>query len=198
MEQRDILKTFKSSRFALPYVILLTNTFDGAAARNFVLFGFNRYQDVLNYGSDVGITYQVAGGSSTYAELLSQSTLKNFKIKYWQIITSDETNRNQSLLINYIDANGKRMIDPITLNAYKDAYQISPSMILLEYEAKVDGDFFITGQLQKSTSMRFVIYPDTIVNRLGYIYDEGDVKLSEQYKTPVLSKYIEYLKSKNK
>jgi hypothetical protein len=165
--------------------------------KNFQLFGFNKNQDLANFGSDTFVTYQVAGGSSTYRELLAQSAIKNFEVLHWQIVSTDATNISQVLLFNYIDANGRRMVDPIPINIYKDAYQVSADMVILKYKAKIDGTYYISGQLAKSSSILFCIYPNIIANMVGLLYDEGDVQIIQKYNEPVTSKYIEFLKQKN-
>ena len=191
----DELQNFKNCKQSKPYDIKLTATpligVPVITDNPFVLFGKNRYSNVVNYGSYGAISYNISGGAATYPELLEQSAIKPFKVVDWMLVTNDANNFNQTLSITYQDANGKTIVDTITLQAYFDAYQISPTKMILKYPVDVSGDFFITGIVKVNTNLQIIVFPDTIVN-ISNLLDEGDIlECFDKHESSLILQYLQ-------
>jgi hypothetical protein len=156
-----------------PYAIGLTNISRGATSiANFVLFGYNKYSKVANYGSDVNVVYSMT--NSSYPEMLATSTFNPFIIKQFRIFSSNQSNLNQILSINYENANGIANSEDLALSTYISTYQVLQQTRVVDIKYKADGTFFILGTLQPNSSMLFVILPDVAVN-ISNLMDEGDI-----------------------
>jgi hypothetical protein len=173
------------SRAAKPYSITFNNSTGGAGA-TFVLFGNNRYSDVTNYGSTVGVVITVSGGI-TYPELLAQSATKPFVAKRWRFISSDATNISQTVTVTYRDANGRQITDPVSLAIYDDPYQYSSSKVDVDYTLKIDGTAYLSGNLAASTSLQIIVFPEAISDIADMLNNQNVVRT---YEAPILSAAI--------
>jgi hypothetical protein len=177
--------TVYATRPAKPYSITFNNSTGGAGA-TWVLFGFNRYQDVASYGCTVGVIITVGGGI-TYPELLAQSAMNNFVAVKWRFISSDATNLAQTITVTYRDANGRQIVDPIPLSIYNDAYQYSTQIIDIDYSLKIDGTSYLSGTLSASTSMTIIVFPEAIVDTAQMLNNAEPVRA---YEKPVVSRAV--------
>jgi len=171
-------------RPAKPYSILFNNSTGGAGAI-FTLFGFNRYSDIAKWGSDAGIVITV-GGNITYAELLAQSQ-RPFLVRRWRFISTNALNLNQTLNVNYRDANGRQIIDTMDMTESQDMYATNAQVVDTTFDATIDGSFYINGVLDASSSLKVIVYPEAIVNSKNELIG---LPTQMTYLQPVLSPAI--------
>lgn len=181
---------FRKKRLAKPYVVKIIRS--AAAGSTFVLLGYNRYGDVDFYGSSPSVSYQVSGGTSTYEEFINQSSDRPFWANKWSILSDTPANLQQVLNVTYRNANGRAISDVILLNDFLDMYQSYGAKIDFDFPTLIDGAFYITGTIQVSSDITFLIYPEVIANKSKLLYDEGD--MIEDYEEPIQSNLMEYLK----
>jgi hypothetical protein len=170
------------ARTAMPYAITYTNS-AGMAGSTFVVFGANRYADVTDFGCTAGTTITVGGGI-TYRELLAQSQTNPIKINRWRFIAS-ATDLQQTLTATYRDANGSQYTQPLPLSIYSDMYAQSSTILDIDFPAKVDGTFYLTGTIAAaSTSVVVIAFPETIIRPSNAVNNANQVT---QYNAPILS-----------
>lgn len=161
----------------------------------FILFGNNKYNSAaINYGSYPNISYQVGNGSISYPEFLQQSATEPFKVKKWKIITTNALNLQQSFLMNYQNANGKRYSEALHLYQYGDVYQSTRLQGIADYNAEIDGIFYVSGYVLSGTSITIIVFPESIANLSNSLDDEGDIM--EQFDEAETSLFLKYLNQK--
>jgi hypothetical protein len=173
----------RPNRPAKSFSITFYNSTGGAGA-TFVLFGANRYlAGGGTYGSSAGIVITCGGGVS-YPELLSQIQQKPFYANRMKIVAGTTIDITQTLSLVYRNANGRELIDPITLGEFYDVYQQVDNMLDLTYDFKVDGTMYLTGTLSAAGSIQFIIYPERISDPADLL--NGDTA-TQNFLAPVLS-----------
>ena len=175
-----------------PFSMLITKT-GAEALRNWVLFGFNRFHDSVNFGSNAGITITVAGAS--YIELLNESNDFPFKIKKWSFITDNTLNLGQVLTATCRDANGNTFAKDIVLLESFDVMQGINYKIDVNFDTIVDGRFYIQGRIALNSYILVLAYPEVMVDNSKLIVcPEGDVL--DHFDEPMLSRWLEFQKLK--
>ena len=141
-----------------PYVLEYENTSDKDTTA--VLFGFNDYNGVENFGNpkEVVIT-SLQGG--TYRRLLNQSSNKPFVIGEWKFVSSNPKQLFQNLTENIVDANGLVAQKPFSLIDCKDIYQYSADTVISKWSKIIDGNCFFTFTLKANTKPTPLITENT-------------------------------------
>lgn len=150
-----------SSAVSDPYVIQYENTTAGDLTA--VIFGYNDYFGVVNYGNPVGITITNLQGG-TYGRLIAQSNNKFFKIGKWRFQSTTPAQLQQTLQINHVDANGKQYSTPLNLSIMRDAYQQQDDIIDVVKPVTIDGNSYITFTLVASATIVISMFPTSVIS----------------------------------
>lgn len=155
-----------SSNVALsdPYVIQYANTTPGDLTA--VLFGYNDYFNVANFGNPVGITITnlQTGTIAGYGRLLAQSNSKNFKIGKWRFQSANSAQLQQTLQLTHVDGNGKQYITPLNLSIMRDAYQQQNDILDVTKVLTIDGNTYITFTLKALATLVVSMFPVAILS----------------------------------
>jgi hypothetical protein len=145
-----------------PYVIQYNNT--SSAAVTAILFGYNDYFGVTNYGnpSPAVVITNLQGG--TYGRLIAQSNNKFFKIGKWRFQSNTPSQLQQTLTINHVDANGKQYSTPLNLSIMRDAYQQQSDILDVTKPVTVDGNTYITFPLIANTTFVISMFPIAVLS----------------------------------
>lgn len=147
-----------------PYVIQYDNT--AVTDVTAILFGYNDYSLVTNYGNAASVTITNLQGG-TYGRLIAQSNNKFFKIGKWRFQATGSNAASQlaqTLTINQVDANGKQYSTPLNLSIMRDAYQQQSDIIDVTKPVTVDGNTYITFTLKASTVFVISMFPVSILS----------------------------------
>jgi hypothetical protein len=145
-----------------PYVIQYYNS--STATLTAILFGYNDYFGVTNYGNpspQVAIT-NLQGG--TYGRLIAQSNNKFFKIGKWRFQSNTPSQLQQTLTINHVDANGKQYSTPLNLSIMRDAYQQQSDILDVTKPVTVDGNTYITFPIIGATYFVISMFPVAVLS----------------------------------
>lgn len=156
-----------------PYAIQYANTTAGDVTA--ILFGFNDYfnaaapagfNGVTNYGNPAAviITNLATGTTSGYTRLISQSNNKNFKIGKWRFQSTTASQLQQTLQVNFVDANGNVTTKPMILSIMKDSYQQQTDQIDVTKTVVVDANTYITFTLKASATVVITMFPVAIIS----------------------------------
>jgi len=161
-----------------PYILEYENTSDKDTTA--VLFGFNDYNGVENFGNpkEVVITSWQGG---TYRRLFNQSNNKPFMIGEWRFVSSNPYQINQTLKHFIVDANGCTIQKPMNLAVLKDIYQNVNDTITVKSKTIIDANTFFTFPLKANTKFVISMYPIKIFSLTDFIKD--DLK-ANQYALP--------------
>lgn len=172
-----------------PYVIQYTNTLTTDAAA--VIFGYNDYSLVANFGNATGITVTNLQGG-TYARLLTQSNNKPFKIGKFRFQCSTASQLQVTLSIVHVDANGKQYSSPVNLSVMKDSFQQQADIIDLTKSVTIDGNSSILFTLKASAVLTVSMYPVSIISSKARLNGGNAInnakapRLSGKNSTPVI------------
>lgn len=137
-----------------PYVIQIANTSNKVLTA--ILFGFNINWHNKNFGNPKGIEITNLNGTS-YGHLFSQSASSPFKTGTLRFQCQDGKTLDGKKSIVHADADGCMYTSPlITL---VDPYQFQTNVIQLNKEITVDGNCYITCEMQPKSTMVICIYP---------------------------------------
>jgi hypothetical protein len=128
-----------------PYMIQIKRTFSGLNTNPIfaTIFGFNDNYFLNNFGNDPLITVTSLVPNMPYARILSQSQSKPFRICAYQFSSQTQGQLEQTMLVNYFDANGRQCTDPIP-PIYVDPYQYQSELVVFKFPTIVDGNTSIT------------------------------------------------------
>jgi hypothetical protein len=145
-----------------PYVIQYVNTSTNQVTA--ILFGYNDYFGVTNYGnpSPTVVITNLQGG--TYGRLIAQSNNKFFKIGKWRFQSGTASQLQQTLTINHVDANGKQYSTPLNLSIMRDAYQQQSDILDVTKPVTVDGNTYITFPLLGSATFVISMFPVAVLS----------------------------------
>ena len=144
-----------------PYVVQYNNT--DAVNHTAILFGYNDYFGVPNYGNDATVVITNLQGG-TYGRLIAQSNNKFFKIGKWRFQSSTPAQLQQTLSITHVDANGKQYITPLNLSIMRDAYQQQPDIIDVTRPVTIDGNTFVTFPILAGATMVISMFPTSVIS----------------------------------
>jgi len=148
-----------------PYVISYANT-NTAANVTAIIFGYNDYFGVANYGNpaSVVITNLQTGTTAGYGRMIAQSNNKFFKIGKWRFQCSIPSQLQQTLTINHVDANGKQYSTPLNLSIMRDAYQQQSDILDVSKVVTVDGNTFVTFPLLAGATLTISMFPVAVLS----------------------------------
>ena len=147
-----------------PYVISYQNTTLGNLTA--ILFGYNDYFNVSNYGNNVGIviTNVQTGTTAGYGRMIAQSNNKFFKIGKWRFQSTSSPQLQVTMNIYHVDANGKQYITPLNLSIMRDAYQQQSDIIDVTKQVTVDGNTYCTFLLYGSATVTISMFPVAVIS----------------------------------
>lgn len=147
-----------------PYVISYENTTLGNLTA--ILFGYNDYFNVSNYGNNVGIviTNVQTGTTAGYGRMIAQSNNKFFKIGKWRFQSTSSPQLQVTMNIYHVDANGKQYITPLNLSIMRDAYQQQSDIIDVTKQVTVDGNTYCTFLLYGSATVTISMFPVSVIS----------------------------------
>jgi hypothetical protein len=147
-----------------PYVISYENTTLGNLTA--ILFGYNDYFNVSNYGNNVGIviTNVQTGTTAGYGRMIAQSNNKFFKIGKWRFQSTSSPQLQVTMNIYHVDANGKQYITPLNLSIMRDAYQQQSDIIDVTKQVTVDGNTYCTFLLYGSATVTISMFPVAVIS----------------------------------
>ena len=149
-----------SSAVSDPYVIQYLET--TGAATPAVIFGYNDFSVVANFGNTTNTVTNLQGG--TYARLLAQSNNKFFKIGKWRFQSANLAQLQQTLQLTHVDGNGKQYTTPLNLSIMRDAYQQQPDIIDVTRPVTVDGNTSITFTLLANATLVVSMFPVSVIS----------------------------------
>jgi len=147
-----------------PYVISFENSTGGNLTA--ILFGYNDYFNVANYGNNVGIsiTNVQTGTTAGYGRMIAQSNNKFFKIGKFRFQSTSSPQLQITMNINHVDANGKQYITPLNLSIMRDAYQQQSDIIDVTKQVTVDGNTYMTFLLYSQTVLTISMFPVEVIS----------------------------------
>lgn len=147
-----------------PYVIQYTN--NDIVPVTCVLFGYNDFFNVFNFGNPVltTITNLQTGTSGGYGRMIAQTQNKFFKVGKWRFQSANLGQLQVTLNITHVDANGKQYTTPLNLSIMRDAYQQQSDIIDVTKAVTVDGNTFITFTLLATTTFVISIFPIEVIS----------------------------------
>jgi hypothetical protein len=104
------------------------------------------------------------GGQQTYSSLLLQSSNKPFRISKFRFQSSTASQLTQTFNINYTDANGNTMSNPLNLSILLDAYQQQATIIDVPFQVTVDANTYISFTLIASATLVISMFPTSIIS----------------------------------
>lgn len=152
---------FKQGRpVSKPYVISITNSTDGE--KKAILFGWNKYFDATNYGSDEGVSVTSAIPNTEYKHLLNQSAFKPFSSNLLRFTSLSIEQLDQIIQMEYMDANGRFTSDPINLSDHKDPYQFQNGIVDVACHVNINLNTYIVIPILPKTSLNVIVSPSEI------------------------------------
>lgn len=131
---KSLLKLSKNNFSSDVYCLTLENTNNHPAKA--IIFGYNHYFGVANYGSDNGVN--VENNYSTYEHLLFETQLET-KFKKVQLISSADNLKERMFYFYRKTAFGLQVQIPVILNEYYREDQVLNNVI------NVNNNFVING-----------------------------------------------------
>jgi hypothetical protein len=144
-----------------PYVLQYENT--GVLDVTAILFGYNDFFGVVNFGNPAAVTITNLQGG-TYGRLIAQSNNKFFKIGKWRFQSTDPAQLSQTLQLTHVDANGKSFNTPLNLSIMRDAYQQQNDIIDVSRPCTIDGNTFITFTLKAAATLVISMFPIEVLS----------------------------------
>lgn len=165
-----------AAKTSQPYVVQFVN----AATANVTayLFGYNLFALTTNFNNAVTTTVtNLQGGQQTYSSLLLQSSNKPFRISKFRFQSSTASQLTQTFNINYTDANGNTMSNPLNLSILLDAYQQQATIIDVPFQVTVDANTYISFTLIASATLVISMFPTSIISAKAQL--NGGVALNK-------------------
>lgn len=164
-KQLDLIKENDTRKISDPYIFEVENTTD--EENRAVIFGWNKYWNKPNLGSDEGVVIRNILGSEhgiDYSYLLAQSANQPFKIGKWRFESANSRQLFCELEFIHTDANGKMYAIPLNLAIMRDAYQFQSDILYVTKPLTVTGGTDISFIIQPKTSILFTVYPVSILS----------------------------------
>lgn len=155
-----------------PYVVEYVNNTGLGTSVNCVLFGFNDFSGVPNFGNPtvgggVVVTNLMVGASGSgvgYGRLFAQSNNKNFKIGKWRFQSSTSGQLQQTLQLVHVDGNGKLYSTPLNLSIMRDAYQQQSDILDVSKTLTIDGNSYLTFGLLPAATLVISMFPVAMIS----------------------------------
>jgi len=144
-----------------PYSITIANgnTVDSTV----VLFGFGKYINATNLGSDTGVTLTATNSSFTYQEFVSQSAMQPFTTQLVRIKANDATDASipDVLNFNYRDIGGDVLTTSVYTDEYLTEFANKNGKVSMPIAQKIHANMFITFTITASKTIVITFYPAT-------------------------------------
>lgn len=145
-----------------PYVVQIENTSDKEA--NAVLFGYNRFFNAVNHGSDscVKVSNLQSGPNPLgYTHLLFETVMRS-KIGFIRYqSSSSHAKEDNPITVVHHEANGRMYTSPIILNNHWSELNIQDSLIDIVREIIVDGNTYFELKLKPKQKIVISTFPST-------------------------------------
>ena len=144
-----------------PYSITVANgnTVDSTV----VLFGFGRYINATNLGSDTGVTVSATNTSFNYQEFVSQSALQPFTTQLVRIKATDALDATipDVLNFNYRDIGGDILTTSVYTDEYLTEFANKNGKVSMPIAQKIHGNMWISFTITASKTVVLTFYPAT-------------------------------------
>ncbi len=162
-----------SRRSTEPYKLQVAN--GGLAPQTAIIFGYNRYFAVANYGSgaDISITTGITG--VTYAELLAQSSTQPFEVVKMRISSTNIAQLDTPITLTVADGNGQLQQTPIDVTSYLSPNQNQDNIRDIDRDFSVDGSTFLSYVVTNGVTVSFSFYISAKVNTVRPLLGRGAV-----------------------
>lgn len=144
-----------------PYSIQIAN--GNTVASTVVLFGFGRYLNASNYGSDSGVTVSAINSSFDYAEFVMQSALQPFTTQLIRVKATDATDATipDVFNFNYRDIGGDALTSGVYTDPYLSEYANKNGKVSMPVSQKIHANMYITFTIAASKTIVITFYPAT-------------------------------------
>jgi hypothetical protein len=140
-----------------PYVVNIVNN-NALATETAIIFGYDRYNNVANYGSGANIVITMGVTNVTYAQLLSQSANQPFEVVLTRVKSSNAIQLATSFLLKRIDASGNENARSITTESYDSPDQFSQVIIDIKQSYRIDSQTWLEYQVGATLSARIYFF----------------------------------------
>ncbi len=165
-----------------PYVLNIANTTAGTL--NALLFGYNKYSQSTNFGSDVGINVTNANAGVTYLQTINQLASQPIETSYVRLTSTNVAQITQPWIYVSFDANGQSCNVPIITSTFFSPSQFQSGIMDVTQSLKIDGNTSITFPVLATSSVTMAFFPSSKVNAAGVL--SGRPAL-QQYAMPNLA-----------
>lgn len=150
-----------------PYVLNITNSTSGTL--NAVLFGYNRYSQAANYGSDVGVSVTNANIGVSYIQTISQLASQPVETSYVRLTSTNVAQITQPWELVSFDANGQSCNIPIITSTFFSPSQFQSGIMDVTQALKLDGNTSISFPVLASATITMAFFPSSKVNIAGQL-----------------------------
>ncbi len=147
-----------------PYQVYIKN--DSDHIKRAVLFGFDDYFDVNNYGSDPELEIRAGtpADKNGYRRLLAQSATHPFNIGLWRLSCQNIKQLDETFVIHYFNANNRMCEDPLFFEEHKGAEQ--KTIRQKRYPVKVDSNTKVYLKILPKTILTISIFPGDVAETI--------------------------------
>ena len=141
-----------------PYSVIIENT--TSETKQAIVFGFNRFFDKENYGSDKGVTVKPEQSNVDYCELLAQSAFEPMNLLKFRFQSQNLDQLRESVGVAVKDANGQAAYMPLKLSDYdqKSSDRNQKSILDVDYDLNIHGNAFLTINILPNTSLKIHMF----------------------------------------
>ncbi len=139
-----------------PYSLTIVNSTAGTLTAR--IFGYNRFQQSTNFGSDVGLVLTPQAGIS-YIELISQVAEQPYATQTIRLQSTNSSQVQQVLTVSKRDAAGETYTKPIYSQNYISPYQEQSGTVDIPYAVTVDGNTTIEVDILASATLTITFFP---------------------------------------
>lgn len=167
--------------------IVIKNT--NKTKSKFVLFGFNRFYNSKNFGSDKGVIVKSTNSEVEYSEILADSAFNPFYCKKTKIFSENQNNINKTLCFN-VKKNNESILFPIKMQEYMDVYnQLRENSVQIDCLHCINSRTFFEGEIEGNSEIIIVFYlqqsiADLKLSELNNINKEEDINSSDKIEKP--------------
>ncbi len=150
-----------------PYVLNISNTTGGILTA--VLFGYNRYSQSTNNGSDVGISVTNANLGVSYIQTISQLASQPVETSYVRLTSTNVAQITQPWELVSFDANGQSCNVPIITSTFFSPSQFQSGIMDVTQALKIDGNTSISFPVLAGATITMAFFPSSKVNIAGQL-----------------------------
>ena len=191
-----------------PYMFIIKNS--TKENKKAILFGFNKFNTVINYGSDIGVEVNSCFYGTTYIEALNESVSFPFEVGAIRLFSSNIQQLNT--FFRFIDhsAKGTSCEIPIITSNYYEKQKRNGAvqeyiLDILDLHFKMQSSAWFEFEMLPDTEMTVAIFPPNVLNKINILSDEEldteihfyfDNKLLYSQAIPTKDEAMEYLKER--